>query len=347
MNEPLEISRPAKDNFDAVRIWLAANVVFAHSVALTQLKQLEILEITFDSNFAVKGFFCLSGFLVTQSYLKSRDWADYANKRFRRIYPAYIASILLCFIIGLGTTSLQIEEFITSRQTIWYLLSNAGFLNFLQPTLPGVFTSNPMSHLNVSLWTIKVEVMLYACTPCLVYLFKRFGSIKTSLALYVASTAWIFYFSYIHKGNMGDELARQFPGQLAYFTAGALLAANKKIYSHLKWLALASAAAVVMTTNYTMKLALSPITYSSIVIYLSTSAFKNLGAGRWGDVSYGLYLYHAPIIQTLIFLGVFAFNPWLGMLSALIVTGTISLASWHLIEKRFLRRTSHYIVAST
>ena len=60
-----------KNNFDSVRIGLALIVVFAHIGALTQLKEFGWFANVFDSDFAVKGFFAISGFLVTKSYLSS------------------------------------------------------------------------------------------------------------------------------------------------------------------------------------------------------------------------------------------------------------------------------------
>ena len=74
-----------KNNFDSVRVGLALIVVFAHLAALTQLENFKIFEKIFDSNFAVKGFFAISGFLVARSFLTSNGLKDYAEKRLRRI----------------------------------------------------------------------------------------------------------------------------------------------------------------------------------------------------------------------------------------------------------------------
>ena len=124
-----------KNNFDGVRIALALIVVFAHLSALTELSAFSSFGEIFDSDFAVKGFFAISGFLVTKSYFSSSTLADFAEKRFRRIYPAYLCAIILCLSIGLWTTRLSLTDFIFSAQTIKYLLANAAMLNFLQPTL--------------------------------------------------------------------------------------------------------------------------------------------------------------------------------------------------------------------
>ncbi len=71
-----------KNNFDGVRISLALIVFFAHVSALTQAHEFKFFEVIFDSNFAVKGFFAISGFLVTQSYLNCHSNFEYFKKSF-------------------------------------------------------------------------------------------------------------------------------------------------------------------------------------------------------------------------------------------------------------------------
>lgn len=53
---------------------------------------------TFGS-LAVYGFFLISGFLVSGSYLNSRDARSYMLKRSTRIYPAFVAASLVCLAI--------------------------------------------------------------------------------------------------------------------------------------------------------------------------------------------------------------------------------------------------------
>jgi len=335
-----------KNNFDSVRIALALIVVFAHLAALTQISDFKYFGVIFDSNFAVKGFFSISGFLVAKSYSSSRSVLEYAEKRLRRIYPAYVAAIALCFCIGLLVTTLNTTDYLKSPQTIKYVLANLTFLNFIQPTLPAVFEANPVQALNGALWTIKVEVMLYFCIPVLMYFFKRFGSNVTTAIVFFISAYWVYFFTYQYGGTKGEEIARQFPGQLSYFVLGALFAVNDKMLSKIGMMALISLLALFTASNPIAKLVVDPIAYSSVVIYLSVSAFKSLNLGKYGDISYGIYLYHFPIIQLLIFLEAFKLDIWLGFLSTLALTLISALASWHFIEKKLLKRNSHYVVAT-
>jgi len=335
-----------KNNFDGVRIGLALIVVFAHISALTQLGDFTHFESIFDANFAVKGFFAISGFLVSKSYLSSHHLTEYGEKRLRRIYPAYASAIILCLCIGLLTTTLSLSDFIKSPETLKYIIANLAFLNFLKPTLPGVFENNPLHALNGSLWTIKVEVMLYFCIPTIIYLTRKTGPNTTFFFVFIISIAWIYYFNIIYTGPKGEEIGRQFPGQLSYFASGVFCATNNTIEKYLKYISISSIILLFAIKNAYLKLIIDPIAYSSIVIYLSLHAFENLKFGRYGDISYGIYLYHFPIIQFLISSGVFQHNSWLGLTATFALTFAAALASWHLIEKPMLKRTSHYRVVA-
>jgi peptidoglycan/LPS O-acetylase OafA/YrhL len=332
------------NNFDAVRMALAAMVVLPHVAALSVAPLLAPLGVWIDSDFAVKGFFAISGYLVTGSWRSSRSPRDFAQRRLRRIYPAYLCALMLCLAIGLATTTLDARAFLGSGDTLRYIAWNAIFLNFMHPTLPGVFAGNALQAMDGALWTIKIEVALYACVPLIARSFSRFGAPPVALLLVAGSTLWVWYFRHHIGGPGGAELARQFPGQLSYFVLGALLAWQPAIMKNLGTLLLVALVVFVAGRDSLLRIAIEPFCYAGAVLFLATQAAPSLRAGRFGDLSYGIYLYHFPIIQLLVHLDLFDTTSVAGCLALIaattFVTGLAAFASWHGVEKRLLRRAT-------
>lgn len=74
-----------------------------------------------------------------------------------RLYQLYILVVFSCFILLFAISTYNLSDHIF-KGGISYLLSNVLFLNFLEPSLPGVFeVRNVMSTVNGSLWTLFVS----------------------------------------------------------------------------------------------------------------------------------------------------------------------------------------------
>lgn len=322
---------------------LALIVVMAHLGALTGLQ--EVMEISkyFNPEIAVDGFFVVSGFLVYMSLNKARNLTDYFHKRMRRIYPAYFCVVLLCSIAFAWLSSTSANDYF-GAQWIHYLVANLVFLNFLQPELPGVFTDQRFSAVNGALWTIKVEFMFYCTLPVLIWLMRKIGYGRVMVGLYVLSMGYSTVMM-----QLGAQhpfyliLERQLPGQLAFFVSGMLvyhyLDAFKK-HGHI--LVLVAAPLFLLAHGNTAFYPLYPMSLAIMVIYFTMLLFHLGNWGRFGDFSYGMYIWHFPLIQSLIALGVFQVSPMLGIASTLIGVFTLAFLSWHWVEKPFLRRSSHY-----
>ncbi len=109
---------------------------------------------------AVNGFFSISGFLVTASFM-NRGFFDYSVSRALRIYPALIVCIFASvFILGPIMTNTEGLAYFSNPKTYSYL-SNAIAFKRMQWILPGVFEQNIKAAINGSLWTLTVEVRCY------------------------------------------------------------------------------------------------------------------------------------------------------------------------------------------
>jgi peptidoglycan/LPS O-acetylase OafA/YrhL len=58
-----------------------------------------------------------------------------------------------------------------------------------------------------------------------------------------------------------------------------------------------------------------------------------------------VYIIHFPVIQVAVAHGAFARDPWGAFAACVSVTAVLAFASWHVVEKPFLRRQSHYRLA--
>lgn len=329
------------NNFDGLRLIFASMVVLFHVGLLSQAAELRFFYQYISSTFAVQAFFVVSGFLVTMSFENTRSLLDYAKKRFFRIAPAYVTVILIAASGLVFLSKLDPQQYFTSAEWRSYVGSNLMLSNFKQPTLPGVFDYNYEPAVNGSLWTIKLEVMFYCAVPFVVWAVRRFGYKPVLAGLFVFSVAWhagFLYFSPLHDSDLSARLAKQLPGQLAFFGGGAFAYYRTRDGLPPPSVALAALGALTYALAdgpiYTL---LAPICVTLIVYWAAIRMPQVWSAQRWGDFSYGLYLYHFPIAQVLIALGVFAIAPGLGMIAVCVLALIASITSWHLVEKRALK----------
>lgn len=329
-----------KNCFDEIRLTLATIVLLKHA---QEISGVYLLHDFFDSYFAIKGFFAISGYLVTKSYFTSQSISEFFEKRIRRIYPAYVVVIGYCFLIGFVATSLDAMEFFTSVSVYKYLIFNLVFLNFLQHNIPGVFEGWTISALNGSLWTIKIEIMLYFTLPFIIFLYRKIGVFIGFFVMFVVGVLWFTYFTYGIDHQMGAILARQFPGQLPYFAMGSFLAA-KEIRSEIRYaLLLVSSVYILCDVPPVISDYANMIMYPLFVIGLAQIGWLNIGVGKIGDLSYGVYLFHFPTVQILKHFSLFEIYPYCSLLASILITFSLAYVSWVFIERKFLKRSSHYV----
>lgn len=333
------------NNFDLLRLALAVAVVCEHDylVGLEPLR-LGAFGVEVDGLFAVQCFFVISGYLIFQSWEASGSLRRYAAKRARRIYPAYAAAVILMALIGVLLTPLAPAAYFASPEWLRYLAANLVFLNFLQPTLPGVFAGAAEPLVNGPLWTIKIEVMFYMAVPLLALLRRRLGFGWIFVVLYVGSVAWAELFGHLHATtgrDIYDALKRQLPGQMAFFVSGGLLFYYADAFRRRAGL-FATIGFVAVIAHLKLGLPwLYPAALAAVVIYAAEMLPYLGNFGRFGDMSYGLYVLHYPVLQVVAALGLFAL-PEAAFAAGLSIALLLAFLSWHLIERPALHRSSHY-----
>ncbi len=334
-----------RDNcFDFLRFLFAFIVLLGHLVFISQLPALQFLLPIFNTYISITGFFVISGFLITQSYVRSSSMKSYFAKRAKRLLPAYILIVGGCAIGLVCLSSYDAATYFTHPQFRQYLLANLSFLNFLQPCLPGVFESDVFDcSVNPALWTLKIEVAFYLCVPIIIWIARK---VKRSwivlLTIYILSVCYrngLHWYADYTDQHIFVVLARQLPGFLSYFMVGMLLCLHKDWFIQNKNKLIVPAIGIA-TLEWCLDWEwMLPLAFGVIVIWCaySLSALNNFA--RFGDISYGVYIYHAPLIKILYTVGFFtAMNAWLASGVFILMVVAVSLLSWHGMEKRILQR---------
>lgn len=334
-----------QNNFDFLRFVFAFIVVCGHIIVISGVEAFQPFGRVFNTYLSVTGFFCISGFLITRSYVRTQSIKAYFKKRAARILPPYLLVIVSCVLLLSLVSDYGIRDYFTNAQLYRYLLANLTFLNFLEPCLPGVFTSDRLvdCSVNGALWTLKVEVAFYVLVPVLLWLV---GKVKRKYVLFVL----IYVLSIAYRSGLGELasatgnhywtiLARQLPGFMSYFVCGMALHYYFDFFIKRKWLFLIVGFLVFVLERHIGLEVLTPLAFASMIFAVAYS-FKVLNNfGRYGDISYGIYIYHCPLIKLADDFGLFErYNPYWVAAGIIVLVLILGFLSWHLLEKRFLKR---------
>ena len=331
------------NNFDFLRIYFTFVVFIAHLVGLPGIQGLDFFFYFFPKDVAVPSFFIISGFLITSSYVRANSLKEYFIKRARRVLPAYIFVISLSGVFLSLISQYSIFEYFKNIGLYRYLAANLTFLNFIEPCLPGVFTkNNSLCAVNGSLWTLKIEVAFYLTIPILVFITKRINKkYVLFIAMYGMSILYrngLQYLSNRENIELFNILSRQLPGFFSYFISGVACYYYYDLFlQHKRKLFMLGI--LLFMFEYVMSWEiLTPFALSLIVLTIAFSFKKLNNFGKFGDFSYGVYIFHFPIIQLAIHLGFFdnRQNPYIVFCCIIFIVSCMGFLSWHLLEKPFM-----------
>jgi peptidoglycan/LPS O-acetylase OafA/YrhL len=328
------------NNFDALRLLFASMVVLYHIGVLSHVATLS-WALHVSASFAVQAFFVVSGFLVTMSFENSSSMMSYVSKRLRRIAPAYIAVIVAAGIGLAAMSSLPFSSYFTDERLWRYVAFNLVLSNFSAPDLPGVFQSNYMTAVNGSLWTIKIEVAFYCLVPFLVWVTRRVGVFKVLATVFVVSIAWKIGFEAAATATgmeIYSKLAKQLPGQLCFFAGGAWAYYRTRDGRAISAVLAAIGVVVYALSGGWFYNLIAPLAVTAVVYWAAISGPRLPAVAKHGDFSYGVYLWHFPLVQTFVALGLFQWSPTIGLLTSIGAVAVCAMISWRFVERPMLHR---------
>lgn len=324
------------NNFDVLRLVAAATVIFSHSFLIadgTQDCEPLILLTGRQSILGLAGvfiFFVISGFLVTQSYEQTASPLRYLAKRALRIFPGLVVMLLVdAFVIGPAVTTLPLVDYLRRPEIYGYVIGNT-LLSTRIHELPGVvFVDNPVGlEVNGSLWTLRYEFMMYLMVLVLGVL--RLLNVRVLLLLLALGLACLESSAFDIFGGWGWLLAFFAMGMLLY-----KLRDTRLINGRLALLALAGLVASVPLRQF---IELFPLFGGYLAIYLALDRrLPAIPATRFGDISYGLYIYGWPIEMLVAHASGGTARWWQVFLISLPLAALGAFLSWHLVEAPMLR----------
>lgn len=246
-------------------------------------------------------FFVLSGFCIhlpIASRQRAPHWPSYAVRRFLRLYPAYLATLLLCLLAAL----LFFQAADQPEELSAYATSAVLLQNWLQ--------GGRQVAMNPSLWTIPVEVEAYILYPLLYWLWRQKGAMATIVYTFVCTLIGFLLFA----NGFGQASASFFKYALLW-NAGAWLAeayVNQQLprWTRLYALGLGSLPVLTMLAG----LAGIDMFYLHygwglwavlLLLWVLGPGARFFAEGYWwvqililtGTVSYSYYLLHFPVFK--------------------------------------------------
>ncbi len=338
------IENKRQNNFTFIRLAACLLVVLTHSYGIIEEDTDPVYRFTAGaftgSYLGLSAFFFLSGLLVSQSLYSSPSLVNFLWRRVIRVYPAAIFSILFCaFIVGPLLTTYPLKDYFSSP--VFYRYLATCFLIKVYYPLPGVFEHSLISHsVNASLWSISLELKLYAC----LFLSRlvKIPNTRHLVLLPIIISLVCGYFFYRESGQILTDITGHpitlyvYTTYATYFLIGVLCYSFKdKIRIAIYWIPI-----LIMLFIAIVYFHISYLSYfifiPALIIYVSANGTRWLKKITPPiDLSYGIYVFAFPVEQIVVNYLHPAKSVWLFVLTVLCVL-PFALFSWYVVERNAL-----------
>jgi peptidoglycan/LPS O-acetylase OafA/YrhL len=330
-----------------MRLILASTVAFQHSLALTAHESKTHFGFLREADLGtvgVAGFFAVSGFLLmgSSNRLSSKD---FLRHRIFRLLPGlwfslFIVSFVIVPFAALFSTNPVSFKFVQSNgSAIDFAISNS-LLIVLQDSIGTVFSENPYPlAVNGALWTLAPEFICYMGLLLVAVSTKRrtrFQLPLLSFALVAGSLLWLIA-EVSATEAIRDIVSPALILGIAFIT-GAIIAQVIERYPRRPPIIPTLVALVVWITvgaGGPISVILLSMLMVSLGLAITNPSLTNFG--RKTDLSYGIYLFHFPVIQTVIATSAISWSLMLSItllpVVALLIASTLAFVSWKIVEK--------------
>ncbi|MCM3922017.1 acyltransferase [Frankia sp. AiPs1] len=341
---------PRRNSFGFLRIGLALVVFVQHGLAAGGFAPAPTAQYD-PAVLAVDCFFVISGFLITRSRVQVRSTPRFLWHRFLRVLPGFwVCLVVVAMVIaplGWLHEHRTLAGYFGSHPhgPFTYLTANS-LLAMRFYDIAGTPRQVPIARMpggpvawDGSLWTLFWEALCYLGIAALgAYgLLRRRRAVVGGLtvALWVV---WVLRWSALERlpTLLASDLAGAAVRLGSLFLAGALLylyADRVPFSSRLGLLAVALTAAGLLCPDGHTVISL-PLAYVCVWAALRLPLWK---VAARDDLSYGTYIYSAPVQQLFAVYGLHRLGLVPYFLTCLAATTMLALASWRLVERPALR----------
>ncbi|MFF1300467.1 MULTISPECIES: acyltransferase family protein [unclassified Streptomyces] len=313
-------------------------------------------------------FFTISGFVITRLLIAeyartgTLDLAGFYRRRWRRLVPALAVVCAVCAVLDLTTSLWGFDGALEAAG-----LATLSVVNIVRAAQPGEYSDlvAPLAHT----WSLGVEEQFYLAWPLVLLFLLRWLRARTvviwtavlcalpvvwRLALWGPDAAHRIYngtdtradqllagallaavLARLRPDDPRLERLRGWAGPLAWSALGVLALVAWRVpvtgdhgWVTAAWYTVGFLGVAVVAAVLVAGLELRPYGTLSRLLSLPLLAWT----GR--HLSYGMYLWHYPVLRLLASLGV---DGWWRAAGTVVLTVVAALASYHLVERWFLR----------
>jgi peptidoglycan/LPS O-acetylase OafA/YrhL len=286
--------------------------------------------------FAVVIFFAISGFLVTPSLLRTGSVVNYAVNRSVRIFPGLIVNVALTILVlGPILTTAPLRSYFSDPQTYLYAKN---ILTLVVNDLPGVVGSdgNQVS-VNGVLWTLHFEVLCYI----LLGMLGALGLLSRRTYVFLLwCIAYAIYLAIWMTPSFAAVLPHRFSTFISlfvYFGSGVLLYLFRSFIPFSPILACAAIVVALVALPLGGGPWVMPICLPYLMVFCGLSALPGKMPLKH-DLSYGVYLIHAPILLAFSLTLPNMHIWWVGAIVVFLITLVLAYTSWVGVESPALSK---------
>lgn len=339
VNYVYNIQVKRKNSFDFIRLFAAGLVVFSHSFAMTGHTEPSIGTLSFGA-IGVWIFFILSGYLIAKSWDQYPRFNVFFAKRILRIFPGLIVAIISTIVVaGIFFTSIPFFQFLVHQGTLTYL-NNVLLYNPVF-TLPGeVFATNIYPNaINGSIWTLGYEFTMYIAVALIGVskLYKKISPVGIWGILFVSVLIMtVIGKQYFSLSIFYLDIYQMFIFALLFFSGIVMHKEESRIKLDTRLGFVSLAAFFILSFVFPNILPLIAAIFLAYALFALGKSSLMSWIGKYGDFSYGIYIYSFPIQQAIATL-THTQNAYKMFALSMTLSLLVAALSWHLVESRALK----------